>query len=221
MMKCGNTIFSDYDGAVLTAYDSEFGELPEDTYSIDGYQVTFKNAGEYYLVASGTEEVVLVPSVVKVTVTKNEENQKQYLSSLEIFPLTLGKFQLFEPGKYEYVYELPSSFSKRFQFYGTLSEAAPENSNVTLTYYDTKGKLTTKKFLKKIRRNILSVRHQCSICWPVSCQMYRFCRCGWRYAELYHNDAAYTGNSIGFVNRCEWRNIDRSRRNILCIRKSK
>ncbi|MCQ4774120.1 leucine-rich repeat protein [Lacrimispora saccharolytica] len=147
--ESGNTIFSDYDGAVLTAYDSEFGELPEDTYSIDGYQVTFKNAGEYYLVASGTEEVVLVPSVVKVTVTKNEENQKQYLSSLEIFPLTLGKFQLFEPGKYEYVYELPSSFSKRFQFYGTLSEAAPENSNVTLTYYDTKGKLTTKKFLKK------------------------------------------------------------------------
>ena len=65
-----NTVFSAYEGAVITAYDSQFQALDSNAYSVSGNQVTFQNAGEYYLVATGTEPVILVPAVAKVTVTE-------------------------------------------------------------------------------------------------------------------------------------------------------
>ena len=65
-----NTVFAAYDGAGLTAYDSEYKPLAADAYSVDGcYNVTFNQAGTYYLATAGTDSVNLVPAVAKVTVT--------------------------------------------------------------------------------------------------------------------------------------------------------
>ena len=60
--------FSAFEGTVLTAYDSERNALSREAYTADGYQVTFQNAGTYYLAASGNESNILVPAVAKVTV---------------------------------------------------------------------------------------------------------------------------------------------------------
>ena len=63
-----NTVFAAYDAAGLTAYDSEYKPLAADAYSVDGSNVTFNQAGTYYLATAGTDSVNLVPAVAKVTV---------------------------------------------------------------------------------------------------------------------------------------------------------
>lgn len=63
-----NTVFAAYDDAGLTAYDSEYKPLAADAYSVDGSNVTFNQAGTYYLATAGTDSVNLVPAVAKVTV---------------------------------------------------------------------------------------------------------------------------------------------------------
>ena len=63
-----NTVFAAYDAAGLAAYDSEYKPLAVDAYSVDGSNVTFNQAGTYYLATAGTDSVNLVPAVAKVTV---------------------------------------------------------------------------------------------------------------------------------------------------------
>lgn len=48
---------------VCTAVDNNDGS----------YAVTFTTAGDYYLVATGNEDTILVPTVCKVTVAQGEE----------------------------------------------------------------------------------------------------------------------------------------------------
>ena len=66
-----NVVFSTYDGAVFTAYDSQLKALDKEAYTVNGSHVTFKNAGTYYLVVSGSDNVILVPAVAKVTVEES------------------------------------------------------------------------------------------------------------------------------------------------------
>mgnify|MGYP000049001169 CR=1 FL=1 len=42
--------------------------LPEDAYTVDGDSFTFAEGGTYYLVASGTDSVNVVPTAAKVEV---------------------------------------------------------------------------------------------------------------------------------------------------------
>ena len=61
-------VYKDFDGAKLTVYDSSFKVLPEDAYTVDGDSFTFAEGGTYYLVASGTDSVNVVPTAAKVEV---------------------------------------------------------------------------------------------------------------------------------------------------------
>lgn len=68
-----NTVFSAMSGATITAYNNDL--LKADVCSVtdngDGtYAVTFNTAGEYYLIATGNDDTILVPAVAKVTVTQ-------------------------------------------------------------------------------------------------------------------------------------------------------
>lgn len=61
-------VYKDFDGAKLTVYDSSFKALSEDAYTVDGDSFTFAEGGTYYLVASGTDSVNVVPTAAKVEV---------------------------------------------------------------------------------------------------------------------------------------------------------
>ena len=63
--------FTSLDGVQLTACDLSFQPVDQDIYTVDGYDVTFSKAGTYYLTASGTESLNVVPAVAKVTVAEN------------------------------------------------------------------------------------------------------------------------------------------------------
>ncbi len=66
--EAGKLVYTDCDGAVLSAYDSDLQPLGADAYTVDGYKVTFHKAGTYYLTATGTDNMNLVPAAAKVTV---------------------------------------------------------------------------------------------------------------------------------------------------------
>ena len=68
-------VFSAMSGATITAYNSDLtaADVCSVTDNGDGtYAVTFSTAGEYYLVATGNTETVLVPAVAKVTVAQGQ-----------------------------------------------------------------------------------------------------------------------------------------------------
>ena len=71
-----NVVFSAMSGATIKAYNADLTEVDVCTVTDneDGtYAVTFKTAGEYYLVATGNAETILVPTVRKVSVAQGEE----------------------------------------------------------------------------------------------------------------------------------------------------
>lgn len=71
----GGYIFSAISGATIIAYNSDLtaADVCSVTDNGDGtYAVTFSTAGEYYLVAAGNTETVLVPAVAKVTVSQGQ-----------------------------------------------------------------------------------------------------------------------------------------------------
>ena len=136
--------FTAFEGAALSAYDSSFQKLATEDYTIDGYNVTFHKAGNYYLATGGTENVNLVPAVTKVTVQDGAE-EKQYLSSLQISPMTPVSFtEVFETGKNEFEYKLPSK-TVTIRLKAAFSEDAPADSRIKLTYTNSKGVLTKEK----------------------------------------------------------------------------
>ena len=71
-----NMVFSALTGATFKAYNADLVEVNVCT-AVDNedgtYGVTFTTAGEYYLVATGNEDTILVPTVCKVTVAQGEE----------------------------------------------------------------------------------------------------------------------------------------------------
>lgn len=76
-----STVFSDFSGATLTAYDSSFHALSTDSYSVEdnnngSYSVTFDKAGFYYLTAS-CDDPLIVPSVCTVTVRASSTSQPE------------------------------------------------------------------------------------------------------------------------------------------------
>lgn len=63
-------------GATIKAYNADLEEVDVCT-AVDNndgsYAVTFTTAGEYYLVATGNAETILVPTVCKVSVAQGAE----------------------------------------------------------------------------------------------------------------------------------------------------
>lgn len=89
-MASGNYVFSTFEGAKLTAYDSNLNALSEDAYTVDEYKVTFRNPGTYYLAASGNENSILVPAVAKVTVESAAVAVTEIALDKEALELTAG-----------------------------------------------------------------------------------------------------------------------------------
>lgn len=76
----GNTVFAAMSGATIKAYGSDLTQKDVCTVRDNGdgsYAVTFTTAGEYYLVATGNAETILVPTVCKVSVEQGEETTIQ------------------------------------------------------------------------------------------------------------------------------------------------
>ena len=63
--------FVTFSGATFAVYDSAKEPVSEDSYMVSEADITFYEAGTYYLVATGTENQILVPSITKVIVKKN------------------------------------------------------------------------------------------------------------------------------------------------------
>lgn len=75
-----NTVFAAMSGATIKAYGSDLTQKDVCTVRDNGdgsYAVTFTTAGEYYLVATGNAETILVPTVCKVSVEQGEETTIQ------------------------------------------------------------------------------------------------------------------------------------------------
>ena len=123
--------------------------------------LSFADAGTYLVTANGTvkgmvttdwstgakeeKDCPLMAPACVVTVKAAQENQKSYLSALDITPSKMKKQSLFQNGVYEYTYELIPNFSGLITFWAKLSEDAPENSKVTVTYYNIKDEKTVTK----------------------------------------------------------------------------
>lgn len=68
-----NPVFTAMSGAAIKAYGSDLTEVDVCTVTDNGdgsYAVTFTTAGEYYLVATGNADTILVPTVCKVSVAQ-------------------------------------------------------------------------------------------------------------------------------------------------------
>ena len=68
-----NTVFSAMPGAAITLYSSDMKKMAETAYTVtdngDGsYTVSIKEAGNFYLIASGNDSTILVPAVATVKV---------------------------------------------------------------------------------------------------------------------------------------------------------
>ena len=129
-----NDIFKGCDNVVLTAYDSSFTALSADIYRVDGFHVTFRNAGTYYLVASGTGGNILVPAVAVVTV-------EAAYAPLSVLKFTNGSKDTstqytmtpaFDPAVKEYTVTVPDSTSSVYAW-ATLAEGSSDAIKITYT----------------------------------------------------------------------------------------
>ena len=147
-MESSKYVFAAYEGAGLTAYDSEYKPLAADAYSVDGYNVTFNQAGTYYLATAGTDNASLVPAIAKVTVGAAENvEKKQYLKSLNCYWKSSTNFDDFtnvlEADKNTCEYKLRVDRSSVY-VWPELSDDAPEGSTIQVNYTNANGRETSK-----------------------------------------------------------------------------
>ena len=143
-----NMSYAECTDAVLTVYDSNYKVLTaENNYTIDGYQVTFKKAGTYYVVTAGTESTSYVPAAAKVVVEDENTTQKQYLKSLEIRPSVSDESEfvsILQEGKNEAEYKLSANQTAVYVRV-VLTDDAPADSKATAVYYKSDNEKVTRQ----------------------------------------------------------------------------